>query len=290
MEEKDLPQFSQKATKYQMNYLKEDGLSLHTNRASNEMLNATLNVVEVLETGDKVGVFYNFIPTSQNSFKHNYARTIEKVKKSVPVERNKTGAAYLFKMFISLLDGIMKDITAVLAGENEKKSEENVLDALLEKLNGGKRISESTERKGRGQILESQVVVLSESKTKVREISYATSVADAFEVIAADNKFTKRSYKKDFKYTDTRFPGASTNKVYDEEVQNFINLPGRELIERYSFMDKVDTQETQIPADLQKVQCVLEGQLIGGIHNKHTYLMMNSSKANATFNWPYSSG
>jgi len=249
--ENDLPHFSQKATKYQMSYVKEDGLSLHTNRTSNELLNATLNVVEVLEKGDKVGVFYNFVPSSQNSFKHSYARTIEKVKKSAPVERNKAGFAYLFKILISILDSLAKDITEVLAGKDEKKSEENVLDALLEKLNGGKQISESTERKGRGQILESQVLVLSESKTKVREISYATSVADAFEVIAADNKFTKKSYKKDFKYTDTRLPGASTNKVYDEEVQNFINLPGRELIERYSFMDKVDTQETQIPNDLQ---------------------------------------
>ncbi|QCR33105.1 hypothetical protein [Lysinibacillus sp. SGAir0095] len=271
IEESNLPQFLSKATKYQMDYVKEDGLSLHTNRTSNELLNATLNVVEVLETGDKVGVFYNFVPTSQNSFRHSYARTIDKVKKGVPVERNKTGLAYIFKMFISILDGVMKDITEILAGKDEKKAEENVLDALLDKLNGGKRISESTEKKGRGQILESQVLVLSESKTKVREISYATSIADAFEVIAADNKFTKKSYKKDFKYTDTRFPGASINKVYDEEVQNFINLPGRELIERYSFMDRIDTQETQIPKDIQSGSICI-GEVTYRGHKQKAYL------------------
>ncbi|MFP7199663.1 hypothetical protein SFC08_01700 [Lysinibacillus halotolerans] len=269
--EKELPQFSTKATKYQLNYVKEDGLSLHTNRTNNDLLNATLNVVEVLETGDKVGIFYNFIPTSQNSFKHNYARTIEKVKKGMPVERNKTGFPYLFKMFISILDGIVKDITEILAGKDEKKQEENVLDTLLDKLNGGKRISESTEKKGRGQILDSQIVVFSESKTRVREVSYATSVADAFEVIAADNKFTKKSYKKSFNITDTRLSGVNPNKVYDEETQNFITLPGRELIERYSFMDKVETQETQLPKDLQSgSMCIGEVTYRG--HKQKAYL------------------
>lgn len=271
IEEKDLPRFSTNATKYQMNYVKEDGLSLHTNRTSNDLLNATLNVVEVLEKDDKVGVLYNFIPTSQNTFRHSYAHTIEKVKKGIPVERNKTGIAYLFKMFISILDDLVKDITSIVAGKDEKKSDENVFDALLDKLNGGKQISESTERKGRGQIVESQIVVFSESKTKVREVSYATSIADAFEVIAADNKFTKKSYKKQVNITDTRFTKMPTNKVYDEEVQNFIALPGRELIELYSFMEKIETQETQLPKDLQQgSMCIGETTYRG--HSQKAYL------------------
>lgn len=276
IDEKDLPQFAVSATKYQMNYVKEDGLSLHTNRSSNDLLNASLNIVEVMEPGDKAGVVYNFVPTSQNSFRHSYGRTLEKVKKGAPVEKDKTGFAYLFKMFVSLLDSILKDVTEILAGKNEKKSEDSLLDALLDRLNGGKRISESTEKKGRGQIIESQVLVISESKTKVREVSYATSIADAFEVIAADNKFTKRSYKKNFNLTDTRFPGAAVNKVYDEEAQNFIALPGRELIERYPFMDKIETQETQLPADLQQGSlCIGETTYRG--HSQKAYLSEDES-------------
>lgn len=271
IEERELPQFSDTASKYQLEYVKEDGLSIHTNRTNNDLLSASLNVVEILEKGDKAGIIYNFIPTSQNQFKHNYKRTMEKVKKGIPTDRNKTGFVYIFKMAIALIDGIIKDVTEVLAGKDEKKSEDNIFDALLDKLNGGKRISESTERKGRGQILESQILVISESKTKVREISYATSIADAFEVIAADNKFTKKSYKKKFNITDTRFPGASINKVYDEEVQNFIALPGRELIERYPFMDKIETQETQLPKDLQSgSMCIGEVTYRG--HTQKAYL------------------
>lgn len=254
LDQSELPSFGDDALKCQMEFAKEDGLSLHTNRASNDLLNATLNVVEVLEKDDKVGILYNFIPTSQNSFRQSYVHTIEKVKKGQPTDRKKTGIPYLAKMLISLIDTLMKDLSEAIAGKNESKAEENFLDALLDKLNGGKQISESTDRKGRGHILESQIVVFSETKEKnrVKEMSYTTSIADAFGVIEADNKFTKKSYKKKVDLTSTRLNGATVNKIYDEEAQNFLALPGRELIERYSFMDKVETHETQLPKDLQE--------------------------------------
>lgn len=271
IQEDQLPKFEKTASKYQMEYVKEDGLSLHTDRKNNDLLTASLNVVEMLETGDKAGIIYNFIPTPQNQFKHNYARTVEKAKKNLPTERNKTGLLYLAKMAIAAIDSILRDITEVVAGKNDKRTEESAFETILERLNGGKRISESTERKGRGRIVDSQVVVMSQSKVKVREISYATSIADTFEVIAADNKFTKKSYKKDFKITETRFNGAAINKVYDEEVQNFVALPGRELLERWNFMDKIETHETQLPKDLQTgTMCIGETTYRG--HSQKAYL------------------
>ena len=271
IDEKELPTFSDKATKYSMEYVKEDGLSTHTNRSSNDLLNATLNVVESIEEGDKVAVFYNFIPTNQNSFKHSYRHTIEKIQKRQPVERNKTGLAYLFKVSLSIVDGILKDIGEVLAGKNEKLDDQNILTSLLDQLNGGGKVSESTERKGRTQIVESQILILSESKVKVRELSYATSIADAFEVISADNKFEKKKYSKKFNYTDTRYSTKSTNKISDEEAQNFIALPGRELIEAYSFMDKVETQETQLPKELQQGTMCIGSTTYRG-HTQKAYL------------------
>lgn len=250
--EKELPQFSPDATKYSMEYVKEDGLSLHTNRSSNALLNATLNVVESIEEGDKVAVLYNFIPTSQNSFKHGYKRTIDKVRNRQPVERDKTGIVYILKSIATFVDGVLRDISELLAGKNDNFAEDNMLSKFINQLNGGAKITESTERKGRGQIVENQILIMSESKVKIRESSYATSIADAFEVIAGDNKLTKKSYKKKVEYTTTRYATKNTNKIYDEEAQNFITLPGRELIETYGFMDKVETQETQLPQDLQQ--------------------------------------
>ena len=271
IEEKDLPQFSQQATKYSMEYVKEDGLSVKTNRSSNDLLNATLNVVESIEEGDKVAVFYNFIPTNQNSFKHSYKHTIEKIRKRQPVEKNKTGIVYLFKACISFIDSIFRDVSEILAGKNEKNQTDDLLSAFVDQLNGGGKVSESTERKGRGQIVDNQIIIMAESKVKIRESSYATSIADAFEVISGDNKFVKKKYNKKFNYTDTRYTTKTTNKIYDEEAQNFISLAGRELIESYSFMDKVETQETQLPEDLQQgIMCIGSNTYRG--HKQTAYL------------------
>lgn len=271
IDEKELPQFSPDATKYSMEYVKEDGLSLHTNRSSNALLNATLNVVESIEEGDKVAVLYNFIPSNQNSFKHSYKRTIDKVRNRQPVERNKTGLVYILKSIATFVDGILRDVAELLAGKNDKFAEGNLLSNFINQINGGAKVSESTEKKGRGQIVENQILIMSESKVKIRESSYATSIADAFEVIAGDNKLTKKSYKKKFDYTTTRYSTKNTNKISDEEAQNFIALPGRELIESYTFMDKVETQETQLPKDLQQgTMCIGTSTYRG--HEQKAYL------------------
>ena len=271
IQEKDVPFFSEKCTKYQLNYVKEDGLSLRTDRGNNFLLNSTLNAVDMLEDGDKIGILYNFIPTSQESFRHSYRHTIEKFKKGAPTERNKVGFSFLAKSLISFVDSIIKDITEVVAGKNAKISNENVLNTLLDKMNGGRQLSESSQKKGRADILESQIVVFAESKVKVKERNYVTSITDAFDVIAEDNSFTRAATKSKFDLKDTRFSGVAVNKVSEEEVQNFISLPGRDLIEKYPFMEKVDTLETPIPEELQKgVMCI--GQSIYRGHKQKAYL------------------
>ena len=268
IEEKGLPSFSNAAMTYQMLYDKEDALSLRTNRASNDLLNATLNVVEVMGEGDKAGILYNFIPTSQNSFKYAYKNTIEKVRNGLPTERNKVGATYLLKMAIALIDNLFKDLTEMFVG---KQDQERVFDTLLERMNGGKQISESTEKKGRGEILDTQIVVFAESKESVRSKSYATSLTDIFDTLAGDNKLKKLECKKPNKFTSTRLQGVEVNKVSDEEAQQFIALPGRELLERYTFMHRVETQETQLPKDLQSgYMCIGESKYRG--HSQKAYL------------------
>ncbi|MFD2703804.1 hypothetical protein ACFSVM_25575, partial [Paenibacillus shunpengii] len=58
-EVEELPNFSRTATRYELLYEKEDALSVAADRRSNELLNSNLNTVELLEEGDKIGVFYN---------------------------------------------------------------------------------------------------------------------------------------------------------------------------------------------------------------------------------------
>lgn len=245
-----LPTFSENSFKYQMVYEKEDGLSLTTNRTDNDLLNASLNVVDLLEDGDKAGILYNFIPMSQKGFKYSYNSTIQKVKDNRPIERKKTGWTYLFKMGISFVDSLIREVSEALAGKPVTK-EESVFESIIERLNGGNKITESTVKKIKGQVVETQIVVMSESKERINEISHANSIAQSFDVLSGDNRLVKEKFNGPIDYKKTRIPKVKTNKMWDEEIQSLVSIAGREILERYSFMEQVKTQETLIPHELQ---------------------------------------
>ncbi|WP_235848491.1 type IV secretory system conjugative DNA transfer family protein [Litchfieldia alkalitelluris] len=263
----ELPQFSESSTKYQLSYTKEDGLSLATDRTNNDLLNSKLNIVDVLEEGDKVGVFYNFIPTSQFSWRSSYEATIRKVKNNLPTDRNKLGLSYALKMGFGLLASLVNDLGEAIGGENKSKKKRDDIDLLastLERMNGGKSVSPSTAKKANATILDTQVVVMSESTDRLRQKNNARSLAQSFDTVAGDNRLVAKPYNKSFKFTDYSLPGAERNKVGDEEAQNFLSLAGRDILEKYNFIEKVDTQETQVPEDLRKgVMCIGESTYRG---------------------------
>ncbi|MEH7246444.1 hypothetical protein V7114_06550 [Neobacillus niacini] len=262
----DLPSFSESATKYSLVYTKEHALSLATDRRNDDLLRTKLNVVDVMEEGDKVGVFYNFMPTSQFSWRSSYEATISKVKRSLPTDRNKVGVAYVLKTIVGVVSALFDDVGDVLSGGKGKgKADDyNVLEGLIERLNGGKQISDSTRKKATATVLDTQIVVLSESADKLRQRNNARSLTQAFETITEDNRLVPKPLRKSFKFTDYSIAGAEVNKIGDEESQNFIAIAGRDILERYNFIEKVETQETQVPDDLQTgVMCIGESTYRG---------------------------
>lgn len=272
-EVKELPTFSNTSTKYQMVYTKEAGLSLATDRRNNDLLQSKLNIVDVLEEGDKVGVFYNFIPCTQFSWRSSYESTIKKVKRNLPTDRNKVGVSYAFKMALGLLSSIFDDIGEALAGENKKKKNENAMDLFqqtLERLNGGNQISDGTRKKATSTVLDSQIILMSESQDRLRQVNNARSLAQSFETITDDNRLAAKSFKKDFSFTDYRLP-SEVNRIGDQEAQNFLSVAGRDILEKYNFIEKVETQEAQVPEDLRKgVMRIGENTFRG--HKQEAYL------------------
>lgn len=260
-EVKELPQFGAKASRFQMIYEKEDPLSLAVDRRSNDLLNSNLNAVEMLEEGDKLGVFYNFIPSSQISWRHVYKATIDKMNRRLPVERDKLGGAYAFKFILAMGNAIFREIAEALGGGRKASKTDggtNILDGLVERLNGARRVSENTTKKANSTILETQIVVMAESKNPMRQRNAARSLAQSFDTISEDNQLHSKPFHRQFKFTD-RDVRAGKNKIGDQEAQNFIALAGRDLLERYSFVDRVETQETEVPDDLkQGVMCIGE--------------------------------
>lgn len=251
----DMPSFSESATKYSLTYTKEDALSLSTDRRNDDLLRSKLNVVDVMEEGDKVGVFYNFMPTSQFSWRSAYENTIRKVKRGLPIDRNKVGVSYALKTAVGVISALFDDLADALnGGESKRKGDgNNGIYALVDALNQtSRKPSEATQKKATATVLNTQVVVMSESKDRLRQRNNARSLTQAFETITEDNRLVPKPLRKDFKFTDYSIAGAEVNKIGDEEAQNFIAMAGRDILERYNFIEKVETQETEVPEDLQK--------------------------------------
>lgn len=275
-----LPEFNKDATRYQLSYTKEDALSLATDRRNNDLLNSTLNVIDVLEEGDRAGVFYNFMPTSQFSWRSSYKNTIDKMRNNMPVDRDKTGAGYLLKISVSLLVGLADTLFGALS-DKKAASSGSTFETLLERLNGGKKINESTKRKAGATVLNTQILVMSESPDALRQRNNARSLAQSFDTISEDNALIHRPYRGSLKYTDYTVRGASINKIGDEEAQNFIALPGRGVLERYNVIEKVETQETEVPEDLQKgVICIGTNRFRG--NDQPAYLSNDKEYKNLT--------
>lgn len=261
-----LPEFSNNAVQYQLAYTKEDALSLAIDRRDNDLLKSNLNVVDVLEEGDKVGVFYNFMPTTQFTWRSKYEATIRKVKRNLPVDRNKLGVSYALKTAVGVISALIDDVgDALNDGKGKGKADDyNVLEGLLERLNGGKKIDEATVKKASSSVLNTQIVVMSESADRLRQANNARSMAQSFDAVAGDNRLVAKRFKKPFKFTDYSISGAEVNKVGDLEAQNFLSLAGRELLERHNFIEKVETQEAQVPEDLRTgTMCIGESTFRG---------------------------
>jgi hypothetical protein len=244
-----LPEFGRDATKYQLAYTKEDALSLKVDRRDNDLLRSVLNVVDVMEDGDRVGVLYNFMPTSQFTWRATYRNTIEKVRARKPIDRHKAGTSYLLKLALTALIGTANLLGEVLGG-GEKKESANTFEELLERLNGTHRIRPSTERKAGATIVNTQIVVASESPDTLRQRNNVRSLAQSFDTITDDNALQACTYRGQLQPAAYSIRGAAVNKMGDEEIQNMIALPGRNILERFGFIDHVETQETEVPEDL----------------------------------------
>lgn len=247
----ELPEFSSRASAYSLTYSKEDALSLATDRRNNDLLGSSLNLVDVMEEGDRAGVFFNFMPTTQFTWRATYRHTLDKVRRGLPVDRNKAGGGYLLRMALTFVFGFANALGEVVSGP-KKPSTSDALESLLVRINGTHKISRSTENKAGAAILNTQIVVMSESPDTSRERNNARSLAQSFDTITEDNTLMPRlMLKHRIKPTDFSLRGAATNKMGDEECSNFLALAGREILERFDFIQKVETQETEVPADLQ---------------------------------------
>ena len=248
-EVQEIPTFSKDCTKYGLRYRKEDALSLNIDKRNNDLLSSTLNVMEVLESdnNDKIGIVYNFIPSSPtilNSFKEYHREIIEKYKKHKPLDKNKKNGWYWIKLFGTFLINTVEGVLEATQKDLKQTIQNNIT------IVQNRELSKATYKKENCILCRSQIVVLSESKNKVNQEINAKAAAESFAIIDEDNSLTYEEIKQDFNILDAEFKCKKLD-TSTQECQNFLQLPGRELLKQFKDIEHLKVLETSVPKELQ---------------------------------------
>lgn len=274
----EIPEFAhENTTTYQMKYAKMDAFSLDVNRKSNYPLNNILNVIDIMETEDRVAVFYNFQPCSQYGWATSCDKAHDRFKENMPISKDMDSKYIFWTALYKVVDFIDKVINELLG---EKKLDINPITELSNLLRSNtKTVAEATRQKRHDTVLNTQIAVISQSSNTVRATNNAISVCQSFQELRGDNELVyEKTFNKGVNFMDYKLKGIETNKVSTAECQNFIQLPAKELLEKHH-INHVNTLETEIPEEL------LDGYIWTGKHTykgkyKHTYMSADNEIAN----------
>ena len=253
-----LPMNINECSKYQLSYKYNDVLSLKTDLRTNELLNSNLSVTSIMEEGEMVGVFYNFIPVSDKSnnyFRSNtYPRAIQRYKNGENLKKSKNIkdlSVIALKNFISLINDLLNCIL------NVPQNNQLILNPLQCE------ISHSTKRKGEKAICKNQSIILTKSSEKSREIELSNAFSNTFKIISDDNELIINEITKNIDIKKTTINHVNVNKTTIEESSNFISMPSLEVIDQFKMIEHNKCLELKAP------KCLEDGEIrIGTVKNK----------------------
>lgn len=261
--EDSIEEHSIRAECYQISYRKEDALSINVDRKNNEPLNSLLSVMDIMKDDDRVTIIYNFIPTSNFGWDKQYKDTIEKHKLKQPLDKEKFTFKYAFKNILSFtlsfVDILLETFGDFVGAEiNKENNSIAFTEALATALSQNEELSQATRKKKTASILDTQIVIMSESNDKTRSENNATSVCHAYSVLdeKGGNELEYKKIKKKFKLTDYKFNKVDINRFSVEECGNFIQIPGRSLLRSFN-INHIKVNENPIPEQLREgIKCL----------------------------------
>lgn len=240
-----LPLVDPEFLSYCLTYNKNDALSLASDKRNNVLLSSLTSTTSIMEEGDKVAVLYNFMPCSQYSWKADFDNAIRRYNDGYPIERNK----FKFSVLLKLLSRVvLSALSVVLTTLNDLMGGHMPEDSIT--YNNIVELSNNTYKKRELPIIQTQIVVMSSGSDVRRANHNAIAACDAFNTLEQDNKLVPKKIKSNFDIHDHRISGASSNRTSPLECQNFLSLPGKEIIEEYK-IKCINTLETEVPAELQ---------------------------------------
>lgn len=242
-----LPVDFNSCSKFDLHYKYDDSLSLAVDLRNNDLLNSNMNITSMLEENEEVGIFYNFIPTSEKESNYFRSRTyedaIKKYKNCENLKKTKSAKDYSIKLLKNLVDFINGLLNSILGANNNSSSVINPIK---------KEISNSTKRKGDKAICKNQTIIITKSDKKEREIELSKTLANTFEKIKDNNELIVTKINKDIDIKKTIIKNVKINKTTVEECSNFINMPSTEVIKQFNMIEHNKTVESPVPKELTK--------------------------------------
>lgn len=254
----NIPTDLNKCTKYDLHYKYNDSLSLAVDKRTNELLNSNITIVSLLEENEEVGIFYNFIPTSEKQSNYFRAKTYKKgisdfkAGKNLKKSKNlKDFSIITVKFLVELINDLLNSIL--------NPSQDNQLVFVPLK----KETSDSTKDKAQSDICQTQIIISAKSSEKEREKQLCTTLANTFDCISQDNALIKKEITKTIDIKRTIIKNVKVNKTSVDESNNFLNMPSMEVIKQFKMIEHNKVLELKAPT------CLEGGEIrIGTVKNK----------------------
>jgi hypothetical protein len=251
--ESGIEPFSDKAEVYQLSYKKEDALSLQVDKKSNEPLNSVLSVIDIMKDNDRISVIYNFMPCSQFGWIDRYTETINKIKDKKVIIKKQTSTEYIVKTALVYVIKFFNDLVQIVndfTGGDTNEDQESIYKTIANVLEQQENLSPSTKKKKEQTILNTQIVIVSESNDDTRKSNNALSVCQSYRSLDEDNEliYKQKHFKTPINIEDTDL-GTEINTFSTDEISNFIQIPGRLLLTQFG-INYIKTEESTVPKEL----------------------------------------
>jgi len=255
-----IEKFSPDTSYYQLNYRKEDALSLHVDKTSNEPLASTLNVMTIQQENDRCTIVYNFLPKSQYSWSKRYERTRKKIEDQQIIEKDTSTMRYKIGLGLSLVNYVVNSFIQSLGdivGSEEKEKNTVLAEMLMTTtiIEGNKRLSDETLKKKNATIIDAQILVASSSDNYAQREINAQAVCSSYQIIDEDGGNSLISKKVKVKKGEIidmesyKFNGVLENSFSISEAQNFLQQPGRILMRNLG-IKHIAVEEVKVPKEL----------------------------------------
>ncbi|CUP75112.1 hypothetical protein [Clostridium baratii] len=245
--------FTNNAIQYELSYKKEDALSLAVDKKSNEPLNQILSIMQVMKDSDRVTLIYNFMPCSQLGWIDKYKETMDKIKRKQSIEKQSMTFEYILKNMIKIicdtLDIVLGVINDFLGGKPIDESE-SLYNSILGVLEQQNELSIATKKKKDLQVIDTQIIAISDGKDSIRNQNNISSISSAFRSIDQDNELKYDKSKKVINNLESYTFNTKVSKFSVDECQNLIQIPGRALLTSLG-IKHIKIEESKVPELLQ---------------------------------------